>query len=821
VAGETLELLARGAVALGSSGGVETLSESVPPAPSPSPSPAPAPLQRAGDQPPQQQSSKQQAANSKPAAAAGGVLTNKIYATAAAKPVSHLERRRRLRQWWDESPDYEWEGQWDGWQQQQQQSWREQQRRWRREQERQQQREEELRQEQWEQEEQRVRQERELQLERERQQQQEAEERARAAHEQQAALEKQRQEQDAAAAAQRAQQAAEQAQLQSGLEALRKQKAAAAQIGARSRLVREVRVGSAGLAVALTARPQTQHTMLMPSPALGLPFTGSAALLHLEFDSRPWQLQQALLGGAEETQEAVGSAVGWLDAARLLPSAQQSGAGSAAATGVQFELTCERCWMLLDGAVIAGARGGARVSPCVSLPAASATGGGGTAALVQLEVQFTAKSLPVSGLLLRYRTCDVTAPDSGGSGSSGFLTLGAALAPGWVLAPSDLEGEGYREGLICEVAPAARPRGASPQAAATVYVPRRPGPAPGAGGLDPQSALRFLPPGSRHGSQAAFGDAALNVSALASALGAPEGDEDGEQEEEEAAERAERRRQRAEAAGQRAPADWAAPQLPPAADDTSLGPLTSFLNTLLASWWGSSGGATRRKLLGGVNSPGYELPTAAAGPRGRSLLSDPAEPPLQQQQRASRLLSLSAARLAPALAAAAAPGALFDVACWAYWNGTLAANATIGADPSGSLGAAEMLLGGARLATRAPTPTLIAGVGVDSVLTNWEEQRERASGASFIAPGGGVDFGAAGRRGCDVSGEGFSGGGGGLLRLLVMRWRGVPAGASLWVADARGPWELEPYSLWVPAPADGGDRGGADGGAASARDAWL
>jgi len=749
----------------------------------------------------------------------------RIATDGAPKPPapSHLERHRRhLAQWWDEdvadsNSQSNWDDETSDWgeyqQVQPQESWLQQTRRWQREQRE----SEERRQRQWEEEQRRQQEEirrqqevkrqeqlreRELQLEREQDAAAQWKRRQEAA-----AAQTQRQQQDAQIAAQRAQQAAVEAQVKSGLEALQRKEAE--RMGA-SRIIRDVTIGSPGLAVAYTAQTQSPHTLLMPSQALGVPFTRGGALSHFEYDGKPWQLQQALMAatsdevgvGVATTQEAFGSAQGWLDAARLLPQGSGSGGGN---VGVQFEVSCERCWLLLDGAVIAGTRDGAKASPCVALPAAARAGTDKTATLVHVELQFTAKSLPVAAMLLRYRTCQLggDAPDAA---SGGFVALGAALAPGWVLSPDELTKSGYKEGLMCEVALAAEPSAARRSApapasrSAVVFVPRRPG-APGVGGLHPASALRFAGGAGRHSSQAAFGDAALNVSASVSTQSRPEGSENGEQEEEEAREQSERRRQQAEAAVQRVEAQAPRPQLPPAADD-SLGPLTAFLNNLLASWWS---GSTSRKLLGASPGSDWETftPLSQQHSHARRLQQSPA-PSAPKQQRASRLLSLSPKLIAPAIVAAAAPGSLFDVSCWAYSNGTLAANATIGADPSGALGSAAIIAGGGRLATRAPSSAYVASVGVESVLTAWEEQRDRAKGAACVAPGGGVDWGLPERRGYAVSGERYDGGASGLLRLLVLQWRGVLGGSSLWVADARGPWELEPYSVWVPDASSGG-----------------
>ncbi|KIY93117.1 hypothetical protein MNEG_14845 [Monoraphidium neglectum] len=165
-----------------------------------------------------------------------------------------------------------------------------------------------------------------------------------------------------------------------------------------------------------------------------------------------------------------------------------------------------------------------------------------------------------------------------------------------------------------------------------------------------------------------------------------------------------------------------------------------------------------------------------------------------------RLLSLTAARLAPTLAGAAPGGALFDVACWGYWNGSLAANASIGADPSYELtGGASMSAGGTRIAAVPPSPSAVAAVGVPSLLTQWQARGAEAAAAALAARGGGVDWGEPGRGAYAVAPDAAYGGGdAGLLRLLVLEWRGVQGGTALWVADERGPWELEPGTLWVP-----------------------
>jgi hypothetical protein len=620
--------------------------------------------------------------------------------------------------------------------------------------------------------------------------------------------------------------------------------------------------GSPGLAVSFTARPQSRHTVLLPSRAVGAPLERGGALPHLEFDGRPWQLQQALLGGgAGGAQEAFGSAQGWLDPAALLGKVADSGGGGGGGgprRGVQFQLACERCWLLLDGAVAAGTRDGAATSPCVALPGAGDSRGDGDAnadasRLVHLELQFAAKSLPVAALLVRYRTCDPGAVGGSNSGGGDFAALGAALAPGWVLAPEALAAGGYAEGLLCEVAPAGdpgAPRAAGgggdgsspPPGAVTVFVPRRPG-APGAGGVMPASARRFAGARGRVSAGASVGQAALNASAAVAAARPPDAPASGQEEEEEARERADRAREAAAAAA----APPAAPQQPlPALPGPGGDALTALLNNLLGTWWGGGGGGSgggdagyggfggggfggmRRRLLAGDNDSGggrglRQAGAAAAQPQ-KQQQKQPQQP--QPPRRDSRVLSLTPAGLAPGLAAAHPPGALFDVSCWAFWNGTLGANASIGADPSGSLVSAAMYAGGARLDAAPAAPSYVAAVGIDSVLADWEAQRDRLRDAGFSAPGGGLDgapggglgagggdLGVGGPAGGDGGSEGppgfevapgaYSGGPSGLLRLLVLEWRGALGDAALWVGDARGPWELEPGALWVPGPAPG------------------
>lgn len=575
--------------------------------------------------------------------------------------------------------------------------------------------------------------------------------------------------------------------------------------------------GSGGFAAAFTARPQSRHTIVLPSLALGAPFEAGAALPGLDFDGSPWALQRALVGGAaaaagvggEATLEALGSAQGWLNASALAPA----GGGG----GVQFQLGCERCWLLLDGVVVAGTRDGVSTSGCVALPAGGGGGDGDAWPLPQLlvhaEVQFAAKSLPVAGVRLLRRACAA----GGGESVAPFEPLGAALAPGMVASAADVEGGGYVEGLICEVALAGEPAAAAQaragraageriaHARATVFVPRAPG-VPGAGGLHPASARRFSANAAQHSAAAAFGNAALNVSAAAAVATGPPAEEDGEPlEEEEAKEQAERRRAAAAHAGG-APPQQALP-LPPLAvpGDDALGPLTALLNSLLSGWW--EGG---RQLRSAPDTPAGPPPAR----RARALRQAPEpEAPPPPATRESRLLSFSPEELAPGLVASHAPGARFDVRCWGFWNGSLAANASIGADPSRPLAGAEVRVGGARLAARPAAPSLVAAVGIESVLTNWEERRAAAEGGGFAARGGGVDWGAPGRRGyAAAAGGGFRGGAdGGLLRLLTMEWRGVGGGSALWVADARGPWELAPRELWVP-PQQAGSRSGGGGG---------
>ncbi|GBF99146.1 hypothetical protein Rsub_12113 [Raphidocelis subcapitata] len=815
LAGDALALLLRGAAAL-AAGEVPTMREDAP-------APAPAP-----PKPPTAPPATAAAPAAAPAASPTISLRGAAAAATPAPERAHLQRRRRLQQGLGFGMDPAWQDPWDwgtwaqSYQQQQEAAWREQQQRWR---------EEQAARERW-----REQQQREAERQRAAEQREREESEARQ-RERQLRDRESREQQDSAREAEAQRRAKEEAEARRAREAgaqvegqvaerlrVERAKARAERISPGASKAQPAAAaeppGSPGLAVAFTSAAQTRHTPLLPSAAMGAPLARGAAVFDLGFD-QPWALQTALLGGAGSapasgaTLEGYGSAQGWLDARRLL-----RGAGPGA--GAQFELACERCWLLLDGAVAVGARDGPATSACVSLPAAAAAAGGAAPALVHAEVQFASKSLPAAALRLRWRGCRPGAKDGEGE----FQGLAGALARGWVLSRADLEAGRYREGLVCETALAAEPgpggaagRGAGAAAAATTYVPRRPG-ARGAGGLDAASAQRFSGAAGRVSAAAAFGDAALNASAVAAARAPPEGDP-GDQEEEERREREDRRRAQAAAAAGRAP-PAAPPQLPPAqaggplggAAGGALAPLDAFLNALLANWWG---GNARRRLLGAAETAAVPAVSISIGSGGTPQAQGQAQQQQAQQQaqqqqaqqqaqRESRLMSLSVARLAPALVAAHPPGSLYDVRCWGYWNGTLGADATIGADPAG--GDASMAAGGARVSSRRAAPAAVAAVGAEGVLAAWEERRDRAARGGPVAAGGGVDWGAPGRGGPAVSAEAFGGGGGDGLRLLVLEWRGVGGDASLWVADARGPWQPEPRSLWVPPGAPAAAVGG-------------